>query len=198
MIKTALLSLLCFSLTLAKAQFFGRNNIGIHQGVILFNPSALNNSNNANNKNSWVNEFDKNFTLGTKTTFNSGIGFGNYQNPDNRFESYQSTNFLRIKIAMMIHLPQTINHYKTKPNLLNPYFKVGYNFDILNNYFLAVGNNRVNTNLRLGFGNAIRINHFVGLNYEFSYNQRVNPDYRTFFQHTFGLVFNLEEPFQRL
>jgi len=180
MIKTALLSLLCFSMTLTKAQFFGRNNIGIHQGVILFNPSALNNPNNA------------------KTTFNTGIGFGNYQNPDNRFESYQSTNFLRLKIAMMIHLPQTITHYKTKPNLLNPYFKVGYNFDILNNYFLAVGNNRVNTNLRIGFGNAIRINHFVGLNYEFSYNQRVNPDYRTFFQHTFGLVFNLEEPFQRL
>jgi hypothetical protein len=99
---------------------------------------------------------------------------------------------------MMIHLPQTITHYKTKPNLLNPYFKVGYNFDILNNYFLAVGNNRVNTNLRIGFGNTIRINHFVGLNYEFSYNQRVNPDYRTFFQQTLGLVFNLEEPFQRL
>ncbi|MDP2175056.1 MAG: hypothetical protein Q8K70_04010 [Bacteroidota bacterium] len=178
---------------ISEGQFFGHKSVSIHQGIILFNNDILNNPNNANTKKSFVSEVDHNLNLSRFTTFSPGIGFGNYQNPDNRFETYQSTNFLRLKIGLTLHLPQKINRYKLKPNLISPFFKVGYNFDVLNNTFKAIGNNKVNTNLRLSIGNVFRLSHELGLFWESSLNQRVNIDYRTFFQHNFGLCINLDE-----
>ncbi len=192
--KKVLIVILILANSNLKAQYFGSNHIGFHQGIIIFNQAILDNRNNANNKISFISELDKNWKLGKKTSFHSGLGFGNYQNPDNRFEAYQSTNFFRLKMGLMFHLPQILTPRKQAPNLLNPFFKVAYNFDILDRNFRAIGKQKINSNLRLSIGNTVRINHFLGIYTEASLNQRVNIDYRTFFQYNIGLIINLDPP----
>lgn len=176
------------------AQFFGRKSIGIQQGAIFFNESFLNNKNNANNKTSWVTEVDKNLYISRFSSFNMGFGLGNYKNPDNRFEPYQSTNFFRFKFALVLHLPNVMDYDDvTKQKLVAPFFNIGYNFDVLNNTFKAIGSNRVNTNLKIGGGMVVKVRRHFGLMYSLSLNQRVNVDYRTFFQHNIGMVVRLSD-----
>ncbi len=177
---------------ICKAQFFGRKSIAVQQGAIFFNEPFLNNKNNANNKTSWVTEVDKNLYISRFSSFNIGFGLGNYKNPDNRFESFQSSNFYRLKFAFVLHLPNVKNCKRCKDlRIVNPYFNIGYNFDILNNTFKAIGNNRVNTNLKIGGGVVVKIMKDMGLIYGLTLNQRLNVDYRTFFQHNVGLLVRL-------
>ena len=182
---------LLFSLN-AKAQFFGRKSIGIQQGAIFFNESFLNNKNNANDKTSWVTEVDKNLYISRFSSFNMGFGLGNYKNPDNRFEPFQSTNFFRLKFALVLHLPNVMDYEDVEQKrLLSPFFNIGYNFDVLNNTFKAIGSNRVNTNLKIGGGVVVKVMKDFGLMYSLTLNQRVNVDYRTFFQHNIGMLVRL-------
>ncbi len=182
---------LLFSLH-TKAQFFGRKSIGIQQGAIFFNESFLNNKNNANNKTSWVTEVDKNLYISRFSSFNMGFGLGNYKNPDNRFEPFQSTNFFRLKFALVLHLPNVMDYDDVEQKrLLSPFFNIGYNFDVLNNTFKAIGSNRVNTNLKIGGGVVVKVMKDFGLMYNLTLNQRVNVDYRTFFQQNIGMLVRL-------
>lgn len=183
-------------ITPAKAQFFGKKSVGLHQGVILFNEPLLNNRNNANNKASWVTEFDKTRSINHSRFFsiNYGLGIGNYKNPDNRFESYQSSTFYRAKFSLVAHLPYmggACSHC-SHINRFTPFLNIGYNVDLLNNTFKAIGNNRVNANLRLGGGGVVKLTEYVGFMYGLTLNQRINVDYRTFFQHNFGIIVNLD------
>ncbi len=175
-----------------QAQFFGRKSIGVHQGIMLFNESALNNKTNANRKASWVTEVDRNAYISKYASFNYGLGLGNYKNPDKRFEPYQSSNFFRVKFALQIHFPN-IGDCKDCENVrrVNPYFIIGYNFDLLSSNFKAIGNNRVNANLKIGGGLVVKLNNNLGLQYGLTLNQRINEDYRTFFQHNVGLIVRL-------
>ncbi len=182
-------TLLVFSME-TKAQFFGRKSVGISQGAVFFNASSLNNKNNANNKTSWISEFDRFGHISRFWSFNVGGGVGNYKNPDNRFETYQSTDFYRLKIGLFLHLPSQSD---TKPRLVNPFLLVGYNFDLLNKTFKAIGDNRVNVNMKVGGGLNGRISEHVGCFYMFTLNQRLNPDYRTYYQHNIGMLVNLEK-----
>jgi hypothetical protein len=75
--------------------------------------------------------------------------------------------------------------------LLSPFFNIGYNFDVLNNTFKAIGSNRVNTNLKIGGGVVVKVMKDFGLLYSLTLNQRVNVDYRTFFQHNIGMLVRL-------
>lgn len=172
-----------------KAQWFGQKSLGISQGLIVFDAPVLNNRNNANDRKSWISEIEYFRTISRFWTFNTGAGVGNYKNPDNRFETYQSTNFYRFKFGLMLHLPSGGDKFRR----VNPFLTVGYNFDLLNNTFKAIGDNRVNVNMKVGGGLAVKIKGPVGAFYTFTLNQRVNPDYRTFFQHQFGVLVALEK-----
>lgn len=184
--------LTCFQVN---AQFFGRKSLVVSQGAIFFNAPSLNNKNNANNKTSWISEIDKNLYLSRFASFNLGGGVGNYKNPDDRFESYQSTNFYRFKFALMVHLPSLdkCTQCTPKPNLVSPFLMVGYNFDLLSKTFKAIGDERVSSNMKVGGGAIVRVSNQVGVKYEFTLNQRINSDYRTFYQHSLGMVINLEK-----
>jgi hypothetical protein len=180
----------------ANAQLYSKRDIAIHQGLMTFHNPVLNNKNNANRKSSWVSELDKNFFLSRFTSLNAGIGMGNYRNLDTSFAAFESSNFFRIKTGLILHLPQFYAHGHLSPRLFNPFIKAAYNFDIAGKKFEDLGGNRLNSSLRLGAGFVVSMTHHIGLIYEFSHNQRVSPDYRTFFQHTFGIIINMEEPYK--
>lgn len=196
--KHLIIALLILTGTNARAQFFSKKSVVLNQGLILFNEPILNNRNNANNRASWMTEIEKIRHAGQSEWFSwqYGFGIGNYKNPDNRFEAYQSTTFYRAKVGLLLHLPFTkACDHCIHINRVNPYLNIGYNFDLLNNAFKSTGDNRANANLRLGGGVAVRLGKSFGVHYGLSFNQRVNPDYRTFFQHNIGLIVTLEEPF---
>ncbi|MES2617997.1 MAG: hypothetical protein V4613_08960 [Bacteroidota bacterium] len=196
--KYLLIALITGITTQANAQFFGNKSVGVYQGLILFNEPILNNRNNSNNKTSWITEIDKTRSINESRYFsiNYGLGIGNYKNPDNRFETYQSSTFYRAKFALMMHLPYAGGacSHCSHINLFTPFLSVGYNLDLLNNTFKAVGNNRVNANLRIGGGGVVKLGQYFGLMYGLTLNQRINVDYRTFFQHNFGVIVNLDLP----
>jgi hypothetical protein len=179
------------------AQLFSKKDIAIHQGIMTFHNPVLNNKNNANTKASWVTELDKNLGLSRFSSLNAGLGLGNYKNLDNRFSPYESSNFFRLKLGLLLHLPQSYSPHDLSPNFFNPFIKVAYNFDFADQHFRNLGGNKISSSLRLGVGCVVRLNHYVGLMYEFSHNQRIAMDYRTFFQHTFGMIINMEEPARR-
>ena len=65
--------------------------------------------------------------------------------------------------------------------------------DKANKNFKFKSNSHFCTSLHFGGGLVFRITEYIGLNYNFSINQRLNNDYRTFAQHKIGLVIGLHQ-----
>lgn len=175
------------------AQLFGRKDLSIHRGIMRFDPPSLNNSVNSNGRRTRLFEVDKNFYLKRRISFNTGIGLGNLENLDNRFEAYQSSQFFRLKLGFILHQAQHHTPRNWSPKKFNPFIKVAYNLDLFDHSYSSVNGSTLGSSLRLGLGCVIKINHYLGLSYEFSHNQRVTKDYRTFYQNTLGLVINMDQ-----
>lgn len=178
-----------------KAQLFSKKDLAVHQGIMTFHNPSLNNKNNSNKRISWVTELDKHLYLTRFASFNAGVGMGNYRNLDDRFEAFESSDFFRVKAGLVLHLPQSYSLRDWSPNGFNPFIKAAYNFDIFSDHYQRVAGNKLSSSLRLGIGCVVRISHYAGIMYEFSHNQRVANDYRTFFQHNFGILINLQAPY---
>jgi hypothetical protein len=179
----------------SNAQLFGRKDIGIRQGIINFHPDILNNSNNNNSKTSWVTEFDRHFVLTRMSSLNYGLGLGNYRNQDNRFETYENSNFFRVKFGLVLHLPQPYSSTNWSPKRFNPYLIAAYNMDILDYKYGVSNGSRLSSSIKFGGGLVYRLSHELGISYEFSHNSRVTEDYRTSFQHLFGIIINLDKAY---
>ena len=177
-----------------QAQLFSRHNLAVSQGMMTFHNPSLNNQSNTNKKVSWVTELDKHLYITRFASLNTGIGLGNYKSLDTLFKPYQSSNFFRIKAGLVLHPSQHFSYRNLSPKRFNPFIKVAYNVDVLDKNYESTQGHRIAGNLRLGVGFVIKLNHYAGLTYEFSHNQRVSPDYRSFFQHNFGLILNLDPP----
>ncbi len=175
------------------AQLFGRNDLGLNVGIMTFHQASLNNSVNTNTRISRVTELDKRFVLGRKTSFETGLGYGTLENLDNRFSSNEHSKFLRIKLGLLLHLPQQYTPTNWSPRKFNPYFKVAYNFDFFDHTYTSVNGNSLGSSLKYGVGAVYRVSHYLGVFYEFSHNQRVTKDYRTFFQHNLGIIINMDQ-----
>jgi len=182
--------------TQANAQLFSKKDMAMHQGFMTFHNASLNNKSNTNKKTSWVTEVDKNLYLSRFSSVNSGIGLGNYKSLDSSFAPFESSNFMRLKVGLVLHLPQRYSVHNLSPRNFNPLVKIAYNFDFFDRHYESMGGNRVSSSLRLGLGFVAKINHYTGFIYEFSHNQRVAPDYRSYYQHTFGIIINLVEPYK--
>ncbi len=188
-----------------KAQFFGRKSIAISHSLMQFNEPFLANKTNANNATSWVSEVEKinsfkpsrNSNLNNYFSYSYGIGLGVYNNLDNRFEVYEKSNFVRLRGNLICHLPEMPKlEFGTTINKITPYFKIGYLTDKLDKNFKAKSNSYFCSSMNFGGGVVFRATDFIGLNYDFSINQRLNNDYRTFAQHKIGLVIALYHSFK--
>ncbi|MCC6817323.1 MAG: hypothetical protein IT245_00305 [Bacteroidia bacterium] len=193
MIRFILITLLILQLTPAHGQLFGKNDIGLKFGIMTFHQKSLNNSANTNTRVSKLTEIDKRQILGRKTSFEYGIGYGSLQNLDNRFTTNQFSNFFRVKLGLIAHYPQQYTPTNWSPRPFNPYLKVAYNLDFFDKTYSEVNGKSLGSSLRLGIGFVVRLTHQFGLQYEFSHNQRVTKDYRTFYQHSIGLMINLDQ-----
>jgi hypothetical protein len=178
----------------AEAQLYSKKDIAIHQGFMTFHNASLNNKSNNNNKISWVSELDKNLYLTRFSSLNAGLGFGNYRNLDTMVAPFASSNFFRLKAGLVLHLPQFYTPHDLSPNAFNPFIKAAYNFDIFSDSYEKETKQKLSSSLRLGAGFVVSLSHHIGVMYEFSHNQRVARDYRTYYQHTFGIIINLVEP----
>ncbi|NQW42995.1 MAG: hypothetical protein HQ463_06150 [Bacteroidetes bacterium] len=200
-----LFSILLFIYIPLKAQFFSRKSISISQSFIQFNEPFLANKTNANNMTSWVSEIEKiksifkpsrNSNLPNFFSYSYGIGIGAYNNLDTRFEAYEKSNFIRLRGNLIFHLPVVNSQKKISINQVTPYFKIGYLIDYLDKNFKFKSNSHFCTSMHFGGGLVFRITEYIGLNYNFSINQRLNNDYRTFAQHKIGLVIGLHQSFK--
>lgn len=176
-----------------KAQLFGKQDLSIQTGVINFHAKSLNNSINSNHRLSRVTEIDKHIHLGRFISLNTGIGGGNIQNLDNRFTPHQSSAFFRLKMGLVLHLPQTYSSHNWSPKKFNPYFKVAYNIDRLDKTFKATEGKYTVSSVRFGIGMAFKINHYIGLLLESSHNQCFSSDFRTYFQNNIGIIVNMDQ-----
>jgi len=175
------------------AQLFGRKDIGLNTGIMTFHQASLNNSVNTNTRVSRVTELDKRFVLGRKTSFETGLGYGTLENLDNRFSSNQHSQFFRLKLGVLLHFPQLHTPTNWSPRKLNPYIKVAYNLDFFDRTYTSVNGSSLGSSLKWGAGAVYRLSHYVGVFYEFSHNQRVTKDYRTFYQHNLGILINMDQ-----
>jgi len=186
---------LIFILTLyylpLNAQIFGEKSIAISHSFMQFNEPFLANKTNANNKTSWVSEIEKINNISRFFSYSYGLGLGVYNNLDTRFDAYKKSNFIRLKGNLICHLPKTECSNCSGIRLINPYAKIGYLADKLDNSFKDKSGSYFNSSMNFGGGLVFKITDFVGLNYDFTINQRINNDYRTFSQHKIGVVINL-------
>lgn len=172
---------------------FGRKDLSLNRGIMRFDPPSLNNSVNSNGRRSRLFELDKNFYLKRRISFNTGIGLGNLENLDDRFQAFQSSQFFRLKLGFVLHQAQHYTPRNWSPKRFNPFIKVAYNLDLFDHNYSTINGSALGSSLRLGLGCVIKINHYIGFSYEFSHNQRVTKDYRTFYQNTLGLVINMDQ-----
>lgn len=179
-----------------KAQIFGKKDFSIQQSWSSFHPAILNNQSNSNQKLSRAIEIDRNFNFARFSSLNYGVGLGDLRNPDTLFLPYEHSRFMRIQFGLVLHLPQRHTARNWSPNRINPYLKAGYMLDIADYRYGEVTGSRLSSAFKLGAGMVVRLSHTVGILYEFSHNQRVTADYRSFFQHKFGLIINMDTPYK--
>lgn len=192
--RTLLLcSLLVVSNQVLKAQLFGKQDISVQSGVINFHAKSLNNSVNSNYRLSRVTEVDKHIHLGRFASFCAGLGGGNLQNMDNRFTPHQSSQFFRVKLGLVLHLPQAYSSSNWSPKKLNPYFKVSYNIDRFDATYKEIEGRYTVSSVRMGLGAIIKVNHYVGVLLESSHNQCLSSDFRTYFQNNIGVIVNMDQ-----
>lgn len=177
----------------SNAQLFGTKDLSIQLGYLNFHAKSLNNSANSNYKISRVTELDKNIKIRRMASLNTGFGIGILQNLDNRFTENQSSKFYRIKVGLVFHSGQHITPNNWSPKRVNPYVKIAYNIDLFDKTYSTVNGSALGSSLRLGFGAVIKLSHRFGLVYEFSHNQRITQDYRTYYQQNIGLVLNMDQ-----
>lgn len=178
-----------------KAQLFGKNDLSVQYGTMNFHAKSLNNSANSNRRLSHVTELDKHLHLGKFASINTGLGIGTLQNLDNRFKQHESSQFMRLKLGLVLHLPQAYSPHNWSPKLINPYFKVAYNIDIFNHLYKATEGRSMGNSVRFGLGFIYKINHTTGIVFETSHNQCLSSDFRTYYQHNIGLVINMDQKF---
>jgi len=176
------------------AQFFSKKNLCISQGIIQFNEPFLANKNNANNKTSLVSEIEKINNISHFFSYSYGFGLGVYNNLDTRFEPFEKSNFVRLKGNLILNLPMLNGNCPSCKTIrmINPYAKIGYLIDKLDKTFKAKSGTYYNTSMNFGVGIILKMNNKMGLNYDFTINQRINNDYRTFMQHKVGVVIILD------
>lgn len=181
--------------SIAQAQLFGKNDLALQQGIMQYHPKSLNNQSNSNSKISWVTELDKHQNISRISNFNWGIGVGDLRNLDSNFRTFANSSFFRFKAGLVFSLPQQYTPRNWSPRKFNPYFKVAYNIDLHDKPFKEINQTRVSSSVRLGFGAVYKLMHNFGLIYEFSHNQRLGADFRTFYQHNFGIIINFDLPY---
>lgn len=195
-----LFTLLLLNYLPLNAQFFGGKSIAISHSLIQFNEPFLANKTNANNTTSWVSEIEKTKSISNFFSYSYGLGMGVYNNLDTRFEIYEKSNFVRLRGNLICHLP-LLNigcDHCNGIRLLNPYFKIGYLTDKLNQNYKSKSNSYFCSALNFGGGVVLRLSEFIGFNYDFSVNQRLNNDYRTFAQHKVCIVIKLSKPYTHM
>lgn len=190
--KLLFIALILVTANNLKAQLFGKNDLSIQYGTINFHAKSLNNSLNSNNRLSHVTELDKHIHLARFASIGTGLGIGTLQNMDNRFKEHESSQFMRFKLGLVLHLPQNYHPHNWSPNSFNPYFKVAYNVDIYNHHYKAIEGKSMGSSVRLGLGFIYKINHNIGVLLETSHNQCLSSDFRTYYQHNIGLMINMD------
>ena len=173
--------------SIAQAQLFGKNDLALQQGIMQYHPKSLNNQSNSNSKISWVTELDKHQNISRISNFNWGIGVGDLRNLDSNFRTFANSSFFRFKAGLVFSLPQQYTPRNWSPRR--------YNLDLHDKTFKEINQTRVSSSVRLGFGAVYKLNHNFGLIYEFSHNQRLGADFRTFYQHNFGIIINFDLPY---
>ena len=191
-ILLVILTLLCNYQT-GKAQLFGKNDLSVQYGTINFHAKSLNNSLNNNHRLSHVTEIDKHIHLGKFISGDLGLGLGTLQNMDTRFTRQENSSFFRIKLGLVLHLPQAYSANNWSPKQVNPYFKVAYNFDRYNEHYKNIEGKYLGNSVRMGLGVIYRVNHQIGLVYEGSHNQCFSSDFRTYFQQNIGIFINMDQ-----
>jgi hypothetical protein len=194
-LKRVLLTYCLLIAIVSQAQLFGKKDLGLSFGGLNFHSKALNNSVNTNYRVSKITEVDKHVKIKRLSSLELGFGFGTLENLDNRFSAFESSQFFRIKTALLFHLDQRHNPSNWSPKRVNPYIKVGYNLDWFDYKFKNINERSLGSSMALGVGLVIKINHAVGLRYEFTHNQRITEDYRTYFQNSLGLIINLDQAY---
>lgn len=177
------------------AQLYGKKDLLLSQGVMNFNYHFLKNKSNTNNRLSWVTELDRHLNISRLSSMQYGIGLGNHRNADTLFRPYDNNNFFRIKLGLLLHLPQKHTAVNWSPNPFNPFVKLAYNFDIMGKAYKETTGSGLSSSVKIALGSVIKLNHCWGIYTEISHNQRVSQDYRTFVQYNLGIMYNLDKPY---
>ncbi|MBC7425333.1 MAG: hypothetical protein H7321_02255 [Bacteroidia bacterium] len=189
--ETVLFSLLIFTSLVTFAQDkknieydklhkpYSYKSISFGTGIMSFNPHFLDNRNNSNNLRSMISELSF-IKMNRKFSCSIGAGIGSIRNMGTEFGPFESSDLYRLKFSLN---PKLVKLFFYETYI---YGTVGYNFDYLSNNYKA-GYKALNSNVNAGLGISCRALSHLNLFYQFTVNQKLGQDYRTFSQNTFGI-----------
>lgn len=160
-----------------------------------FNPAWLNNKSNTNNRTSILTEINRHYNISRFSSFAYGAGLGRHRNADTLFRAWDNSEFFRLKLGLLLHLPQNHTAKNWSPRPFNPFISVGYHFDVMERQYRETMGSSLSSAFRIGAGAVVKINHYWGLIGEISHNQRVSRDYRSYLQYNLGIVINFDTPY---
>lgn len=193
--QVLLLISFCLCFNQLQAQLFGRQDLSVQQGIISFTPAWLGNKSNTNNRTSVLTELNRHYNFSRFSSVSYGAGIGTYRNPDTLFRAWDNSDFFRVKLGILLHLPQNHTAKNWSPRPLNPFISAGYHFDIMDKHYRETMGSSLSSAFRIGAGAVVKINHYWGLICEIAHNQRVSRDYRSYLQYNLGVVINFDKPY---
>lgn len=188
--KKLLFVLFCLLLSgMSNGQIIRNRYIAIQGGAIDFSTRWLKNPQPQNHRISAFSCIEYGYPISDFFTVYSNISLGHLKNMGADFQSEIGSDFFRIGLGLLLNPNNGKFFLNNRSKMIEPYGIIGYNFDIINQN--PAGFNRTIGSVCFGAGFWTPIADKLCVGYRYSINQRLAQDYRTFNQHTIGMLISL-------
>lgn len=183
-LKLMTILFVCLSFLHSKGQY----HVQLMGGVMQFNSSLLYNPNNQNSRASYVSSFYINQNNKIVNPI-LGIGIGHIKNMGSEFPLEASSDVFRLSLGVITFGGAKWSQ-KFKEKNIRPHVKLAYTLEHITQNRLGGFVPNVGT-WQLGGGLWFGLAKGVLVGYNYTLNQRLAQDYRTYHLHEFGFCFDL-------
>jgi len=175
-----------------QGQIIASKSISIQAAVLDFSSKWLNNPGENNKRLSSMSQIEFSAPLSRYFSPYIGLGLGHMKNLAPEYLKETGSDFTRLSFGIILNPNNGFFFLSDKPKTIEPYALIGYQFDWIEQnkevgYKSSVGS------MGFGAGCWISIAPQLNIGYRYTLNQKLGQDYRSFNQHTFGVLIGLEK-----
>lgn len=187
-----ILTLILFAYIPTQGQVIAKRGLSIQGAVLDFSSKWLNNPGPNNKRLSFMSMIEFSAPLSPYFSPYVGLGLGHLKNLAPEYLKEIGSDFTRLSFGIILNPNNGHFFLNDRHKTIEPYALIGYQFDWIEQNKETGYRNSVGS-MGFGAGFWISVASQLNIGYRYTLNQKLGQDYRSFNQHTFGLLIGLEK-----